>query len=255
MYSKVIRSGKMVEIFHYQYPPKNLYGIRRKKQNTKGTRTIRRRRTNNIFNTRRNFIRLIWANTSTTNPPTFVTLTFAQVLSYETSSILFTKFLARLRRKHGKQFRCIAVPEYQKRGALHFHCLFYDLPIDLEKEAPHWETTADSRSMESVTRGTRYLQRLWLYGYVDCLATDGHHALALYFSKYMSKSMQDIRISGKKAYYTTRNCLRPMLAKGYIVDEYMDTLVDIHSPTLQEREYKTDFMGRCNYKLVEAPYE
>lgn len=269
MYSKIIRSGQIVEIFNYQYSPKNLNVPRRKKKNRTGLTTIRRRRHDHIRNSRRSFLRTVWANLTPTNPPTFVTLTFAQVLSYKASSIIFTQFLARLRRKFGRKFRCIAVPEYQERGAIHFHCLFWDLPIDYEKEAPHWETEEDFGRMEQVSRGSRYLQRLWLRGYVDCFTTDGHFAVAFYMAKYMSKFMQGKRLNGdravsekgeaipggKKAYYTTRNCLRPLSAKGFVVNEYMDELVDIHSPTLQDKEYQTQFMGRCNYRMVEAALE
>lgn len=270
MYSKIIRSGQIVEIFNYQYKPRNLNVTRRKKKNTGGFGTRRSRRHDNIRNARRSFLRTVWANLDPTNPPTFVTLTFAQVLSYEASSRIFTQFLARLRRKFGRKFRCIAVPEYQERGAIHFHCLFWDLPIDYEKESPHWETEEDFGRLESVKGGSRYLQRLWLRGYVDCFTTDGHFAVAFYMAKYMSKFMQGKRINGdsavsakgkvipggKKAYYTTRNCMRSMSAKGFVVDEYMDELVDIHTPSLQQKEYQTQFMGRCTYNLkVEAAHE
>lgn len=232
MYTKLIQSGSINEVFQYSKTP---YA---KRQNTTGKtnrakRSISKRhfkrRTDNIQRLRSNFRRLIWANLSGSTPPYLVTFTMLQVLSYEASSSIFSAFLAVLKRRTRKKIRYIAVPEFQKRGAVHFHCLFWD-----QNELCKQEKT------------TRYIQRLWQRGFVDCVSTDGSDRLGSYLAKYMSKAMQDDRLLRKKAYFTSHNILRPVSYASETLDSFLDEVIH-RSDLVYTREYESQWLGRSNY--------
>jgi len=144
----------------------------------------------------------------------------------------FTDFIEALRYKYGKDFKYVAVPEFQKRGAVHFHALFWGLPASVRTEQ----------------RITREIDKLWQVGWVFIKQTDGDVRLSGYLSKYMHKAFTDTRLAGQKAYTGSRNLQRPISIKGvnsidYILDDY-----ECAQLCLQEAEYETQWLGRCNYK-------
>src|SRR5690606_15820961 len=70
----------------------------------------------------------------------------------------FSAFIQSLRHKFGKTFKYICVPEFQKRGAVHFHALFWGLPENLL----------------SLERKSRTLATIWGKGFVYLKQTDGN---------------------------------------------------------------------------------
>jgi len=233
---KVIRSGDLIEVYEYA---KNL-PIRRKVRQPdtygKRDRRVGPRREDSIRRAAKSFRRIVRANLGGDEPPALFTFTMYQELSYTASVRVFTKFIVRLRRNHGREFRYIVVPEFQKRGAVHWHALFWGISHEIAKT----ETE------------TRYIARLWLAGFCDGLITDGHPKLAGYLSKYMSKAMHDIRLGGKKAYYASRNILRPMCVSSANVVEYLSEIVGVDNSPLHTHEFDTQWLGRAIYKQYNA---
>jgi len=268
-YTKIVHYGDTLQVFEYE---KNL-PIRRKSRAansyTKRDRKNVTRSAHSIRRARVAFERVVRANIGGDANPTLITLTMHQKLSYGASSVIFTRFVARLRRRYGKTFRYIAVPEFQKRGAVHWHVLLWGFPIEYGcvgnirrkgSKKIFVETCSEERQCE---RKTRRISRLWLRGFTDAIATDGSTRLAAYLSKYMSKSMQDFRIGHKKAYYASHNCLRPVsYTSATISGSAAVKLALFHVKSapvdnfpLQEREFDTEWLGRCNYKLFRIqPY-
>jgi len=230
-YTKVIRSGSLLEIYEYR---KNLTEKSPSfKKSTRDSSPLRTRRSDNLSNTKKRIRRLIRANVDTASPPSLITLTMLQILPPRESWAAHTAFILRLRSHlpHA-DIRYISVLEYQKRGAIHFHTLIWGIPSEL---------------IENEKR-TRNLQHQWLRGFLDCILTDGDPALAGYLTKYLSKSMRDPRLSGQKAYSASRNMLRPMSVGGNSLSGYMDELVDIHTPPLHVRQFDTHWLGGCSYR-------
>jgi len=68
----------------------------------------------------------------------------------------------------------------------------------------------------------------------------------------MSKAMQDLRLSGEKAYYSSRNCLRPVsIAASSLALFKLEVIQQevIHTGELiSEREFDSIWLGRCTYK-------
>jgi len=232
-YTKVVRTGDFVEVFAYErdLPQRPKIASRTTKGRRVGTRRTPRRY-DHVRRLAKSFRRLVRANLVGDTPPAFLTLTMLQVLSLSTSSKFLKVFFVRLRRHYRREFRYIFVPEWQKRGAVHFHILIWGLheeEIKIEQEV-------------------RTIQRLWGLGFVDCITTDGHPKLAGYLAKYMQKSMLDIRLRGKRAFGASRNILRPMHAGSHSMLEYLPEIVGVDNSPLQVRTFKTDWLGNCHYQ-------
>lgn len=231
MYRKLLVSGSVIETYEYQKhpsaPPKRI----KRRRYSSLSRLVRRK--DNVFRLRNNFKRLVWANTNRKSPASLITLTMFEVYTVKVAWSIFTKFIQILRATYGRSFRYIAVPEFQKRGAVHFHALFWELPQDL----------VDNE------RDTRVLQRTWAMGFVDAVPTDGSTKLAHYLAKYMSKAMQDERLLRAKAYVSSRNCLRPVSIRSEAVFDLFTEKLTVDKPLQHTKEYDTKWLGRCVYKI------
>jgi len=103
----------------------------------------------------------------------------------------FKKFIQRLKYNYG-DFRYLVVVEFQKRGAIHYHML------------------SDFGYIEQYD-----LEKIWGNGFVwinDLLKVNKGKPVdnvGAYIVKYMNKNIIDKRLMGKKAYFTSRNLIRP----------------------------------------------
>jgi len=225
----------MVEEYAYERepsPPK-LDERQPRRKRPKGLRLTR-----NVKQTRKSFYRLVRANLDGKTRPVLLTLTMREIVSIEDAWLAYTKFFHKMRKRY-PAIKTIGVPEWQKRGAVHFHVLVWNL---------------DATAIKGERR-TRTIANLWGHGFVDLAPTDGNPKLSTYLGKYMSKAMHDHRLFGKKAYSASRNVLRPVsLRTSFTIDTaYSVWGIDGDTAPLRTREYATMFLGRCTYKeyLVE----
>jgi len=250
-------SGSLVEHWKYQHAP--IVVKRSKYANTsrKGYRKSHARRADNIRRSRALFTRIVRSNLLATEIPALVTLTMLEVLPVKTSFRLLTQFFTRCRKQFGRDFKYIAAIEFQQRGATHFHILWWGLPNNLPcrgsfkqrgKRKVFYCSTWKEGQCECEKRT---IQRLWSRGYADCIATDGSNKLAGYLAKYMSKSMQDIRLGGERAYCASRNVLRPMRAASRAFgDEILDQIGASGTPRYIHK-FNVRFLGECTYQAYE----
>lgn len=233
---KIVQSGKLLEIYEYEKSinPK-LKNTRPKRQGiTKIGRISKARRPDNVRRLRKRFLRLVTSNLGGQKPPLFITLTMASVVPLSVAYKRFTHFCVRLRRVAGTDWRAITVPEFQKRGAVHFHMLLWQGAYSLENE-----------------RNTRLIQNIWQRGTVDCMQTDGSPKLAYYFAKYMLKTLHDKRYLGEKAFVSTRNVLQPLsLSFGTAIDYASDIWgIDLSTDEpLHEAVFDTKWLGKGRYR-------
>jgi len=242
MYTKIIQSGTQIEVWNYEKEPIPITRRRKKRRYSYG-----RRYTRNVHRARSSFFRLVRANVSPESRPALLTLTMREIVSIGEGWKAFTYFANRLR-KARPEIAFVAVPEFQKRGAVHFHCLiwgFYDEEIARERD-------------------TRRIAELWGHGFIDIRATDGSPKLATYIAKYMFKAMWDERLLGKKSFSASRNLVRSVSVKNQasvaIIEAQIqgtrfglagEILEGVDKPLLplQEREYMTKWLGKCDYKV------
>ena len=139
-YNKFIRSGNQFELYEYENECVSRGRPRGYKASAdrsvladsgKDTFQLARfiKRKDNAQRASLAFRRIVLSNLGTSENPLLLTITFKENRgSLSECSRFFNLFTTNLRYRYGKQFRYIAVPEFQKRGAVHYHALFWGLP-------------------------------------------------------------------------------------------------------------------------------
>lgn len=246
MYTKAVISGSQIELYQFEKVPLNLgrkTPTNRKNQRFKSQYSALFRTKANAFRSKKHFERIVYVALADRGRPYFCTFTMLSTCSIKKAYKEFTRFSYALKRKYpGSGY--IAVPEFQQRGAVHFHALFWGIDELAKKE-----------------RSNRSLQNIWGLGYVDCRPTDGSPKLAKYLSKYMLKGLFDYRLLRQKAYCRSQNMLSPVsittetpgtlsialenLGYDHTIKDGKVNIVDI-APNYT-REFDTMWLGRATY--------
>lgn len=234
MYLKIIKSDTQYEIYRYEREPIETRKRGSRKNSGNGRRRPIERTIANTRRARKDFIRLVRANLTGESCPAFLTLTMRDIVPVSVAYSCLKGFFSTFRYLVGKDFKYIAVPEYQKRGAVHFHILLWGCP---QKIVEH-------------ERRTRTIQNLWALGYVDIVPTDGSPKLAGYLGKYMSKSLLSNDLGFSKAYTSSRNVLRPVSFTSTKSFEIPDDFWSGDNVVLTERTYDVPWLGECTYQLL-----
>jgi len=224
-----------MEVKSYEYPPP-LQGKRTERKERKTTTEEEKfeKRKDNVSQTQNNFRRLVAANL--TENPLLISLTYEQNMQDITKGYKnYKSFIQAIRYRFGKGTKYIAVPEFQKRGAVHFHVLFWGLPK---------KTSAEEKR-------TRTIANIWGHGFVDVIETDGHGKLSSYLAKYMAKAFVDKRLRNQKAYVASRNVLRPVTKSIISPVPYEPEDCELVS----DKTYTTQRMGQCRYRLFKFKKE
>jgi len=162
------------------------------------TKTLKtgKRREDSIARARERLYDLVAANINT-NPEmtTFITLTFADnVSTLSEANPLFRAFIRRLNNSFSLKVKYISVVEFQKRGAVHYHVLFFNLPFFNIHE----------------------FEEIWGHGYTNVQALHNVKNVAAYVAKYLSKETFDKRLVGQKVFFSSRNLLRSVITRDNI---------------------------------------
>lgn len=132
---------------------------------------------------------------------TFITLTFAENLTdIEQANKKFDIWRTYIKRLK-KDFSYVCVPEYQKRGAVHYHLL---TNLDISKNPDIIIPQLDDKGKKLKNR---YDVKGWSYGFarVDKLKDIN---VITYLSKYMTKE-SDNRLYGHRRYLNSQNLIKP----------------------------------------------
>ena len=161
----------------------------------------------------------------------FLTLTFADNLTdIDKANYQFKKFIERLKYRYSSiELKYIAVIEFQKRGAVHYH-LLNNLPyIDVNE-----------------------LARVWGHGFIKLNKIDNVDNVGAYVTKYMQKDLDDPRLLGRKCYMTSRNLNKPLkINNDSLVDELLvylcenDLVLRTHTNTTYN-----EYFGPCTYTQI-----
>lgn len=177
----------------------------------------------NITRTRNMVRRLALANFD--NGSKFVTFTFAENISdLKTANAHWKAFMRKMRDKYGK-FKYMAVIEFQKRGAVHYHCI-WDLPY-LKKSS---------------------LAEIWGNGFVKINRIEHVDNVGAYIVKYMTKDLMDERFVSQKAYQCSKGLERPVEFRGEMAEEII-LLYDLSKrKSVFESSYTSEHLGKINYQ-------
>jgi len=113
----------------------------------------------------------------------FLTLTFKEnITELSRANKQFRYFVKRMNGYLGYPFRYIAVPEFQQRGAVHYHMIVFNMPF---------------------IKGEKIEREIWKNGATNIkLVRKGYGAFA-YITKYMNKNFNDERYRNKKRYFSS----------------------------------------------------
>lgn len=248
-YNKIISYGNTLELYEYEkdiitYERTIINGGERKSDDkdlgVNGEDNLSERklgkRQDNARRAELAFRRIVASNLGGLTRPLLITLTYGENLTdLKRAYKDLSSFVQSLRYKYGKIFRYICVPEFQKRGAVHYHALFWGL-----------------RGSILLERKTRTIAGLWSRGYVFIKETDGDEKLSFYLSKYMAKAFIDPRLKNQKCYVASRNIERPNVMK-YVSYAGIGFILDQHGMNQNEpivdREYLTSWLGRGRLRI------
>lgn len=188
-----------------------------------------------LHRTKSNLRRLVQANAwqwkktdGTLYPPIFVTFTFAEnIQNIKKANKIFSNFIKRLNyrmKEESDLLKYVVVIEFQKRGAIHYHTVFFNLDF-ISKDA---------------------LADLWGQGFIKIKAIENVDNTGAYLSKYMSKDFADGRLDGQKRYFPSRILQRPIEVK----DQHRARLISNAIPKkyiVKEKEFESAYHGKVKY--------
>lgn len=175
----------------------------------------------NLTRCKTNLIDLIDCNVGQNTK--FMTLTYKKnQTDWEQSSKDFKLFLLRLKRE-GIILSYVAVREFQKRGAIHFHLvIFNNEKLDIN-----------------------ILKKCWSFGFIKINRIDNYFNVTRYVSKYISKSLitSFVNYPFKRLYNCSRDLKRPKVSYLYELfnSDYLKTCSYTRTYTL------ADSLETCTY--------
>lgn len=187
-YEKIVVTKGITEVWRYQKINTKGGGLREKegdgpgKENEENYRKRQRVRRNRIR-------QLVCTNFDSGSK--FVTLTFNNQLGFDITNVKacnrhFKQFIQRLKYRY-PDLKYVAVIEFQKRGAVHYH-MICNLPFIKKGE----------------------LQTIWAGGFVKINRIDKVDNVGAYVIKYMCKDTEDKRLQGLKAYNCSKGLQEPI---------------------------------------------
>lgn len=224
---RVVISGNIIEVYGYENSV--LYGYKDTKKRVPGRSSVANdedkdiNREKVLSRARKDLRRLINANIQKHSK--FLTLTFrdnVQDLDYANNE--FKKFIKRLNYHYKIKVKYSTVIEFQKRGAIHYHCVLYNLT-------------------QKVDVGV--LQDIWGQGFIKINSIDNVDNVGAYVCKYMTKT-DDKRLVGRKMYFNSRGLNKPQeIKESALVEAVVSSLQE--STPKYENTFSNEF-NNINYK-------
>ena len=225
-YKKAIVSGHVIEIYQYEKPVYSDYELnkirqhegRRQEASEDNKQKNREKCSNRAARTVR---RLVNSNIAINSK--FLTLTFADhVTDLKKANYEFKKFKQRFEYYLGVRIKYLCVPEFTKKGRIHYHVVLFNLPFVKNKT----------------------LQSIWSNGFIKINKIDNCDNVGAYVSKYMTKDNE--QMIEEKSYFTSRNLEKPL---EIVNEKEIEILVDSLSPTdvVYLNSFVNDYLGLVNY--------
>lgn len=159
----------------------------------------------------------------------FITLTFAENINDLTlANKKFNIFISSVKRVF-PDLKYLCVPEFQKRGAVHYHLLTNLVPGDLL--CPLQE---GKKNMYNV--------KYWNHGYssvFDIDATDKNFSIDKYITKYLTKDFERSLLFGRRKILCSNNLKKPEIDYSYLDDNQIKERIQSCSVNASEVKEKT----------------
>lgn len=263
---KWVRSGNFLEIYHYKniewvnrssrvFKQKDGSEIAESKEERKSLwkltdkgkkaekKEMERRKQISLEYTKKQLRRRVYANVGKwpepngkyTNP-TFLTLTIHEGGDeLKIANGMFMRFIKRLNYfvtgEKDSFVKYLAVPEFQKRGAVHYHCIFFNLSYIPKKK----------------------IEELWSHGFIKVEQIDELAGSVEYVLKYMRKDLASMVPKGMKRYLISRGLHGSVIARGgdYFVNELSTHSIWLDDAQIHATSYSGEWCGNVDFFLYD----
>jgi len=233
-HSQLVLSGNALEIYRFEKPVFYDFDALKPGSGGSGESSVEENRKRSMQRARREMIRSVQANYEQWKNPRgqkylskMWTLTFADNRGNpRETNPEFTLFIKRLNyalfntKKARMKYK--AVIEFQKRGAVHYHLVVFNLPfID-----------------DLFTK----LETAWGHGFIWTRKINSAVGAALYVAKYFTKT-DDPRLRGIKSYFSSQGLFKPLKIRNN--DNVRRILNEIPAQLMTNRNvYRSDHTGK-----------
>jgi len=161
----------------------------------------------------------------------FLTLTYAKnVTDISEAMADWNVFIKKLRYRYGK-IEYLTVIEFQKRGAVHFHTVFFN--VGYKKNI------------------NKVIDELWRHGFIKYKSLGHVKWIGLYVSKYFSKNSFDDRLYGRKGYFCSQGLRKPIVLRNKKnVEKLVERLGD--SDIIRNVSLESERYGKIISKIYES---
>lgn len=222
--TKLILAGKTIEL--YKYVDKSVCRGDTRVHYIQRSRQPRKKLERSINRAHTNLRRIIASNEQLKY---FFTLTFAEnVLDIKQANKEFANFCHRLKRLF-PNFQYVAVPERQKRGAIHYHLV-----------------TNDFSGVGFVDYNL--LRKIWGFGRLEFARVKKINNMSFYLSKYLTK--QDDTFYNKKRFFCSQNLFNCI----EFLNEEADLVISFLSLKLKKLfnlEFFNKYLGLVRYDFFD----
>ncbi|MBP6866712.1 hypothetical protein KBC13_00425 [Candidatus Shapirobacteria bacterium] len=160
----------------------------------------------------------------------FLTLTFDNKNNFDITdlkicNLKFHNFMVSLKNNFKNlNLKYLAVPEFQKRGAVHYH-LIINVPF-IEK---------------------KIVKKLWKYGFIKLKDIYYIEGMGSYFTKYLTKNSNDPRLYGRRSFFTSKGLKKPKIKYGDFAEKIIERLNQKKITPYFKSEYTSQFNGNVKY--------
>lgn len=243
VYKKIIYSGDVVEI--YEYDKGYLKGYENNNADTGRksdykSENYEEHRKQVLQRAKKNLRRLINANVGQYGKEftaKFLTLTFKDnVKDLDKANYEFKKFIQRLNyycfgvKKNNLKYTCVV--EFQKRGAIHYHVIIYNMPYVKAND----------------------ISNVWGNGFIKINRIDDIDNVGAYVSEYLGEAekgqghdIEDDRLKGKKSYFSSRGLYKPIEITDKKIVETVAAALPIENLTYTA-DFENEHLGNITYK-------
>ena len=243
MKKKIVQSGDIIEI--YDYSKGYLKGYENTRTDAGRKKGVvsddyDKHRAQVLQRAKRDLRRLINSNVGQYGKEftaKFLTLTFRDnVQDIKQANYEFKKFIKRLNYKlYGTKkanLKYTTVIEFQKRGAIHYHTIIYNMPYLKSNE----------------------ISNIWGNGFVKINKIDDVDNVGAYVGEYLGqvekgqgKSVEDDRLRGQKSYFSSRGLFKPVeITDKKIVEQVAAAL--LNEKASYSATFENEHLGNITYK-------
>jgi len=203
---RIVKSGQTLEVYEYEIPYFYNWGTYGTKE-IEETAIVGTKRIDNIARAQRQIKRLVNSNVFLYGyNPIFITYTFAEnVQDISRANAEFKRHIDALRKRIvGRSLKYVCVPETQKRGAIHYHVVFFDLPY-----------------IEGIKK---IFAESWGQGFVQVKAVKHVSNVGAYVSKYFGKQWASERKPKTKNFFSSEGLAQPEVFRSLDILRSFDTI-------------------------------